>query len=934
MSVAVLHKGKLIFAEGFGKRNEHDPFTVETLSEIASVTKAFTAAAIGELVSEGKMDWDTTPVSKYLPEFELQDPTFTSQLTFQDLLSHRTGFPPADEAWLGETASRRDLIKRLKYIQTGSKLRSYVIYNNVMYAVAGEAAANVAGVPYEDLVREKVLRPLGLNNTGFSTSEMSQHANYAMPQKAESFEDAQNGIFEQVPLDNLSTKDAPAGDIYSNVFDLVRYGHAIMHYGEQEGKQILNKDSIIEIFSGQSIYTKTRRTSDFAPIAGYGMGWVLDSYKGNIMYRHSGHVPGFVTNLALFPDSDLVVAHLSNIDTGKLTVLSANYIADELFGLPKTQDWLDMSINDSREMFEEIKRAYHGQFPKRIENKPPTHELREYVGNYWSPIHGDMSVRLKNFEDKDELLIEFRVFECKLEHYHYDSFTTKLRFSTATLAQFVTFVTGSRDYKTDPLVNLRQVLEETRIKSGIPGMSVAVLHKGKLIFAEGFGKRNEHDPFTVETLSEIASVTKAFTAAAIGELVGEGKVDWDTTPVSKYLPEFELQDPTFTSQLTFQDLLSHRTGFPPADEAWLGETASRRDLIKRLKYFKTGSKLRSEVIYNNIMYAVAGEAAANVAGISYEDLVREKVLEPLGLNNTGFSSEEMSRQSNFAMPQKAESFEDAQNGNFIQVPLDNLPTKDAPAGDIYSNVLDLVRWGHAIMHYGELDGKQILNKDSITEILSGQSIYTKTRRTSDFAPIAGYGMGWVLDSYKGNIMYHHNGFNPGFISNLALFPDSDLVVAFLSNIDTAALGITAVYHIADELLGLPKTRDWLDLTINATRSGFEMYAKLARGEFPKRIENKPPTHELAEFVGNYWSPTHGDLSVHLENIEDKEKLRIEFRVFEWKLEHYHYDSFSTKWCFSTQVVAQFVTFATDQDGYISGLQIKSSGATVEYKRKQ
>jgi len=57
---------------------------------IASVTKMFTAAAIGELVAEGKMDWDTTPVSKYLPEFELQDPVLTSQLTLVDLLSHRT----------------------------------------------------------------------------------------------------------------------------------------------------------------------------------------------------------------------------------------------------------------------------------------------------------------------------------------------------------------------------------------------------------------------------------------------------------------------------------------------------------------------------------------------------------------------------------------------------------------------------------------------------------------------------------------------------------------------------------------------------------------------------------------------------------------------------------------------------------------------------
>ncbi|KAI8597485.1 beta-lactamase/transpeptidase-like protein [Dissophora ornata] len=90
-------------------------------------------------------------------------------------------------------------------------------------------------------------------------------------------------------------------------------------------------------------------------------------------------------------------------------------------------------------------------------------------------------------------------------------------------------------------------------------MSVAILHKGELIFSEGFGRRNDEEPFTPETLMPIASTTKMFTTATIGELIAEGKIDWDITPVSKYLPEFQLQDPVLTSQLTLVDLLSHRT---------------------------------------------------------------------------------------------------------------------------------------------------------------------------------------------------------------------------------------------------------------------------------------------------------------------------------------------------------------------------------------
>ncbi|KAG0350998.1 hypothetical protein BGX24_007952, partial [Mortierella sp. AD032] len=144
----------------------------------------------------GKVDWDTTPVSKYLPEFKLKDPILTSQLTFVDMLSHRTGMPNVILNWHNSRESRREIIKRLRYMDgIPRKLGVTTQYNNVMYAVAGEAAANVAGTSYEDLVTNKVIRPLGLHNTGFSTVNMKKtHPdNYSMPHMADSFEAAQRG---------------------------------------------------------------------------------------------------------------------------------------------------------------------------------------------------------------------------------------------------------------------------------------------------------------------------------------------------------------------------------------------------------------------------------------------------------------------------------------------------------------------------------------------------------------------------------------------------------------------------------------------------------------------------------------------------------------------------------------------------------------------
>ncbi|KAG0204365.1 hypothetical protein BGX28_003685, partial [Mortierella sp. GBA30] len=481
-----------------------------------------------------------------------------------------------------------------------------------------------------------------------------------------------------------------------------------------------------------------------------------------------------------------------------------------------------------------------------------------------------------------------------------------------------------------------EVFEKARIQSGIPGMSVGVLHKGSLVFAEGFGKRNEHDPFTAETLAQIASLTKAFTAAAIGELVAEGKMDWDKTPVSKYLPEFELQDPVLTSQLTIQDLLSHRTPVPPVDLSWWWNPESRRDLIKRLKHVKMDSKLRADTKYNNVMYGVAGEAAANVVGMSYEDLVTTKVFKPLGLSNTGFSSAEMKKYPNYAMPYDAASFTDAQNGNFIVLPLDNMATTCAPSGDIYSNVLDLVRWGQTIMHYGEQDGRQVLNKESVTEMLSAHAIADRARSTPEFGPSVAYGMGWVMNTYKGNILYGHNGSNPGFVSNLILFPDAELVIACLGNVDTTDLCNSLCFYIADELLDLPKTQDWINVVaVNKTRRGYDKVAHEVQGDFPKRIENKPSMHDLDEFVGEYSNPIYGDVSIRLER-SDKEKraLHIKLRVFEGTLEHYHYNSFTTVMRYSTFNFAELVTFTTGENGKVAGFQIELLDQMQEFKRKE
>ncbi|KAF9568138.1 hypothetical protein EC968_002996 [Mortierella alpina] len=467
-----------------------------------------------------------------------------------------------------------------------------------------------------------------------------------------------------------------------------------------------------------------------------------------------------------------------------------------------------------------------------------------------------------------------------------------------------------------------KTIEHARNLNGVPGMSVTVLHKGKVIFAEGFGKRNkENDPVTADTLMPIGSMTKAMTAAMIGELVAEGKMDWYKTPVVKYVPQAEF-DPITTSELTLSDYLSHRTGLPHEETPWYNTTETRAQVFKRLKHLGIPTKLSSELQYSNIGYVIAGEAAANVAGVPYEDLVRHKIFRPLGLTRTGFSPIEMGKRPNHAMPFYADSLKDAQEGIFHEGYLDNSIEFDSAAGDAYSNVYDLVKWGRTIMKYGELDGEQILNKEAVQEQLKAHTIFRAEKSIPELAPASNYGFGWYMDSYKGQAMYSHGGNTLGFSSMIALFPDSDLVIAILTNIYVAMLPNYLHFYLADEVLDLPRTRDWThQVAPEMTAYFFNQTAQLARGDFPPRQMNKPASHPLIQYTGEYSHPLFaGEVTITLE--DDTNNLHFHFTTFNSKMEHYHFETFVFVLDLWSSKESQLLTFITGEDGEVSGLQIE------------
>jgi len=170
-----------------------------------------------------------------------------------------------------------------------------------------------------------------------------------------------------------------------------------------------------------------------------------------------------------------------------------------------------------------------------------------------------------------------------------------------------------------------------------PGVAIAIVRDGKVVWANGFGKRDvaRDLPVTTKTLFAIGSTTKAFTTFVMGTLVDEGKLAWDV-PVRTYLPKFALEDPVASEHITPRDLVTHRSGLPRHDLLWYNNTTMSRDeMVAHLAHLPPSAQLREKFQYNNLMFLTAGQLIAKITGGPWEDAVRARIFEPHGVELLG-----------------------------------------------------------------------------------------------------------------------------------------------------------------------------------------------------------------------------------------------------------------------------------------------------------
>jgi CubicO group peptidase (beta-lactamase class C family) len=456
-------------------------------------------------------------------------------------------------------------------------------------------------------------------------------------------------------------------------------------------------------------------------------------------------------------------------------------------------------------------------------------------------------------------------------------------------------------------------LEAQREAWGVTGMAVALIRDGVVVHRKGYGRRSvESDaPVTVDTLFRAGSTTKAFGAASIATLVDEGALDWER-PIRAWLPDFVAPGGPAHQDWTLRDLLSHRTGLPRHDLLWYGNAVmSRAEMAARLRHLPVTRPPRARYQYNNLAYALAGHVAEVVTGQSWEALARARLLGPLGMTRANLFVAEMMRDPDHALGHAGEL-----GGPARAVALRH----DAllgPAGALNVSIADFARWARMQLGRGEIDGRRVVSTASVAAMWEPLILTAGTPREPEFDR-AFYGMGWRLDSWRGQARVAHGGDLNGFTSRVTLLPQAGIAVVVLCNHGGHPLPNAITPDLLDRLLGLPPG-DHAAKTLERRRATAPAAAEPAPA--PARIAGTAPSRALSAYAGVFRDPGYGDVTVELA--PDGQGLRARYNAMPLRLEHWHYDVFETvtDQPHHGDVNGLKVVFEEAEDGTIAALRI-------------
>jgi CubicO group peptidase (beta-lactamase class C family) len=409
---------------------------------------------------------------------------------------------------------------------------------------------------------------------------------------------------------------------------------------------------------------------------------------------------------------------------------------------------------------------------------------------------------------------------------------------------------------TAALPELEKLAQQTLEKTGVPGMAIGVVYRDQVVYLKGFGVREAGTAAAVDvdTVFQLASVSKPMASTVLARLVGEGVIGWDDRVIDRD-PDFRLFDPWVTREVTLRDLLCHRTGLPGQAADLLEDLGyNREQILYRLRYLKPTSSFRSHYDYNNLTYTEAGVAGARAAGKSWEDLSVEKLYRPLGMTSTSSRFADYQAAPNHARLHV--SFDGKWVARYVRY-----PDAEAPAGGVSSTARDMAQWLRLQLGNGKFNGKQLIAAEALAETHRPQMVsHLPENPATDRASF--YGLGWnVGDDEGGRVRWNHSGgFDLGAATQIALLPAEELGIVVLTNAAPIGVpeGISASFF--DLVLDGKVQRDWLGGYKQLFAAFFKEYD--GRGaDYSQPPAQKTPPLPADAYVGSYHNDLFGDLQV-------------------------------------------------------------------------
>lgn len=433
----------------------------------------------------------------------------------------------------------------------------------------------------------------------------------------------------------------------------------------------------------------------------------------------------------------------------------------------------------------------------------------------------------------------------------------------------------------------------------VPGAALVVVKGGEVEVLKGYGVRQlgRPEPVGPDTVFPLASCSKAFTSTLLATLVDDGKLGWDDG-VRDHLPTFHLSDPHADALVTVRDLLAHRTGLGGNDRLWYHAPWNLDETLRRVDKLPLAYPFRAGFEYTSLTYIAAGRLAARRAGKPWEQLVKERIADPLGMAGVRFTTAE-------PPADRAVGHHVPKGGRLEPMPAYDMPEPN-PAGSVQASARDLGAWLKFHLSGGLApDGRRLVGEKALAETHTPQTIIRlegAARAMNPDTTQLSYGLGWVVSDHRGKRVLAHGGMIDGYRVQVTLLPDEKLGIAVLNNRHETRMNQAVTNTLIDRYGDLPD-RDWNGFfgKIVADAEAARRAALDARNA--ARNPGTKPSLAADGYAGEYADPAYGTAKVWAKG----GKLAVDWSSFRCPLEHFQDDVFRVT---DGHLEDQLVEFAT------------------------